>query len=92
MTLDHSDAFHGIPLHPADVPYCCADLGEHGFLVFHGMGCWGRRSFPNVFGRASSFIARHAHAMLGEQTTHRQQFVDDPIIATTPPYNKSKKH
>ena len=80
MILDHADAFHEIPLHPLKIPFCCADLGDHGFLVFFGMG-FGGRSFPNVFGRASSFIARHTQAMLDPLTTRLQQFVDDPILA-----------
>ena len=84
MILDHADAFNEIPLHPSEIPLCCADLGQHGFLVFHGMG-FGGRSFPNVFGRVASFIARHTQGLFDDDWVRVQQFVDDPILYTTGP-------
>ena len=82
MILDHADAFHEILLHPDEISDCGADLGEHGLLVFYGMG-FGGRSFPNVYGRVASFIERHTQAMFDAKLVRMQQFVDDPILAAT---------
>ena len=55
MLLDHSDAFNEVPLDVREIPFCCADLDDEGFLVFLGMG-FGGRSFPKVYGRKASLM------------------------------------
>ena len=79
MILDHSDAFNEIPLDERELNFCCADLGEEGFMVFYGMG-FGGRSFPNIYGRQGSLLCRLTQAMFSPAVARLQQFVDDPIL------------
>ena len=63
MILDHSDASNEIPLDQRELNFCRADFGEDGFMVFFGVGYWGR-PFPNIYGRQGSLLRRLAQAIL----------------------------
>ena len=79
MVLDLKDAFMGIPLHPAELPFncCCSDLlidrkrdelypGEPAigrFVIWVVLGFGGKPN-PLVFGRVASFVSRIAQALL----------------------------
>ena len=73
---------HEVPLAPAEIPYCCADLGSERFLLFLGLG-FGGRGFPLVFGRVASFVGRVTQAMFHPDIARLQTYVDDPILSVS---------
>ena len=79
LVLDFKDAFMGIPLHPAEMPYNCCFLEkpvkrsraqiidhepEEGYVIVWRVLGFGGRPNPLVFGRAASFASRSAQALL----------------------------
>ena len=56
LILDFADAYHAIPLHPAERRFACCDVGD-AFLVYDVLG-FGGKEYTLVCCRHASFVSR----------------------------------
>jgi len=79
LVLDIADAFHNIPMRPAERRFTCGKVGEK-FIVFEVL-CMGGKSSPNIWGRFAAAIGRILASIFDENEFRCEIYVDDPLMA-----------
>jgi hypothetical protein len=81
LGADISDAFHQVPLNPAERRFTLAAVGDHVYefkvLVF------GSGSAPTVWGRYAAFLGRSVMSVVGPDRFRAEVYVDDPVFVAT---------
>ena len=79
LVLDIADAFHNIPMLPAQRRFTCGKVGET-FIVFEVL-CMGGKSSPNIWGRFAAAIGRNLASIFDPNEFRSEICVDDPLMA-----------
>jgi len=89
LVLDIADAFHNIPMLPAERRFTCGKVGET-FIVFEVL-CMGGKSSPNIWGRFAAAIGRILASIFDPNEFRSEIYVDDPLMAVVGSFPRRQK-
>jgi len=89
LVLDIADAFHNIPMLPAERKFTCGKVGNK-FIVFEVL-CMGGKSSPNIWGRFAAAIGRILASLFDPGEFRCEIYVDDPLMAVVGSFARRQK-
>lgn len=79
MVADFKDAFHTLPVHPAEEPFGIAKADGDRYVCFKTI-MFGGVASPLVWGRAAAYLLRGAQALFRADEVVCECYVDDPLV------------